>query len=83
MQTGSAIKVFWDQSDDSEVAGYRVYRRPADKKKPELIGEVKAAFTLFIDSAPPENTRVFYSVTAIDQSAPANESDYSREATIR
>lgn len=83
VQTGSAIKVFWDQSDDSEVAGYRVYRRPADKKKPELIGEVKAAFTLFVDSAPPENTRVFYSVTAIDQSTPANESDYSREATIR
>lgn len=83
VQTGSAIKVFWDQSDDPEVAGYRVYRRPADKKKPELIGEVKAAFTLFIDSKPPENTRVFYSVTAIDQSTPANESDYSREATIR
>ena len=83
VHTGSAIKVFWDQSSDPAVAGYRVYRRAADKKKPELIGEVKAAFTLFVDSEPPKDTRVFYSITAIDQSTPVNESDFSREATIR
>ena len=83
VHTGSEIKVFWEPSSDPAVAGYRVYRRPSDKKKPELIGEVKAAFTLFVDSQPPEGVRVFYSVTAIDQSTPANESDFSREATIR
>jgi len=83
VQTGSAIKVFWDQSTDPAVAGYRVYRRAADKKKAELIGEVKSAFTLFVDNEPPEDTRVFYSITAIDQSTPVNESDFSREATIR
>ena len=83
VHTGSEIKVFWDQSSDPAVAGYRVYRRPADKKEPELIGEVKAAFTLFVDSEPPKDTRVFYSVTAIDESDPVNESDFSREATIR
>ena len=83
VHTGSTIKVFWDPSSDPAVSGYRVYRRPADKTKPELIGEVKAAFTLFEDSQPPEGVRVYYSVTAIDQSKAASESDFSREATIR
>lgn len=83
VHTGSAIKVFWDASSDPGVAGYRVYRRSADKKKPELIGEVKAAFTLFVDNEVPEGTRVYYSLTAFDQATPVNESDFSREATIR
>ncbi|MEE4166442.1 MAG: hypothetical protein V2I35_10610 [Desulfocapsaceae bacterium] len=83
VHTGSEIKVFWDPSSDSAVAGYRVYRRPADKKTPEQIGEVQAAFTLFVDNDPPAGVRVFYSVTAFDQSEAANESDFSREATIR
>jgi len=83
VHTGSAIKIFWDPSSDTAVAGYRVYRRSADKKKPELIGEVKPEFTLFVDNQPPKDTRVFYSITAIDGSTPANESDFSREATIR
>ncbi len=83
VHTGSVIKVFWEPSSDPAVAGYRVYRRPADKKKPEMIGEVKPEFTLFQDNEPPENIRVFYSITAIDGSTPANESDFSREATIR
>ena len=83
IQTATSIKVFWDPTGEDEVAGYRIYRRTADQKKPERIGEVEAAFTLFVDNNPPENMRVYYSITAFDQSEPANESDFSREATIR
>lgn len=83
VQTASGTKIFWDRSSDPEVSGYRVYRRLADKKTPELLGEVKAAYTLFVDSNAPQDVRAYYSVTAIDQAKPANESDQSREATIR
>ena len=83
VQTGSSIKVFWDPSENEDVVGYRIYRRAAKEKAPALIGEVESAYTLFVDSNPPQDTRVFYSITAIDENVPANESDFSREATIR
>ena len=83
VETATSIKVFWEPTGDEDIAGYRIYRRTADQKKPEQIGAVEEAFTLFVDNNPPAGKRVYYSVTAIDQSEPANESDFSREATIR
>jgi len=83
VETSSGIKVFWDRSDDTDVAGYRIYRRLADKKVPTFLGEVSSTYTLFVDSKVPKGTRVYYSVTAFDSSKPANESDQSREATVR
>jgi len=83
VQTGSTIKVFWEPSEGSDIAGYRIYRRSAKDKKAELVGEVASAFTIFEDNNAPENIRVYYSITAFDQASPENESDYSREATIR
>jgi fibronectin type 3 domain-containing protein len=83
VETSSGIKVFWDRSDDTDVAGYRIYRRLADKKVPTFLGEVSSTYTLFVDANVPKGVRVYYSVTAFDRSKPANESDQSREATIR
>lgn len=83
VQAGSDIKVFWNQVSDPEVAAYKVYRRTADQKKAEFIAEVKVPYTLFVDKNVPENQRVYYSVTAVDGANPPNESDTSREATVR
>lgn len=81
--SGDTIKVVWDKSSDQDVASYRIYRRTADQKKPQLIGEVKAIYTIFVDENVPAGKRVYYSVTAVDSSKNANESILSREATVR
>lgn len=77
------IKVIWNPSSDEDVAAYRIYRRLADQNKPEMIGEVKAIYTIFVDDNVPAGQRAYYSVTAVDNSSKANESILSREATVR
>ncbi len=83
VRTGTGIKVIWDRSRDADVAGYRVYRRIENQKAAILLGEAEAAYTIFVDDNVPENIRVYYSVTAVDQAEPANESLRSEEATVR
>lgn len=83
VRTGVGIKIFWDRSDESDIAGYRVYRRAANTGSYKRLGEVKAEYTLFVDANAGDDVRYYYAVTAIDQSSPPNESDKSREATVR
>lgn len=82
VQTAKGIKVFWDKSHDADVKGYRVYRRGA-AGLPELIGEVPDVHNIFEDTNVPTDTKVYYSVTAYDQMETPNESEKSREASIR
>lgn len=82
VQTDDGVKIVWEPADD-DVAGYRVYRRTAEQRQPELIGEVAAPYSLYVDAQPPATVRSYYSVTALDQATPPNESDFSREATTR
>ena len=77
------IKVFWERSTESDLAGYRVYRRPASLETPVLLGETGAATLSFTDDHVPGEVRVYYSVTAFDTATPANESEHSREVTLR
>ncbi len=81
--TDGGIKIFWDENSSADFGGYRVYRRDADKESYELLGNVDPAYTIFVDSQAKNNKRYYWAVTAIDQAKPANESDKSREATIR
>ncbi len=83
VRTATGVRVFWDRPDDPQVMGYRVYRRFSDQKTPELMGELSVDFTMYADNDVPEDKRAYYSITAIDQSKPANESDPSKEATTR
>ena len=68
---------------NDDVEEYRVYRRTADEDDAKVIGKVKAIYTIFEDTSASENIQYYYSVTAVDQAEPGNESDRSREATIR
>ncbi len=81
--SSAGVKIFWDRSSETDIGGYRVYRRASDKDDYELVGNVDPAYSLFVDSKIDENTRYYWAVTAIDQAKPANESHKSREATIR
>ncbi len=83
VRTAGGIKVFWDKSPEADVHGYRVYRRAADEKKAQLIGEVQAVYTIFEDTDVPRDRSFYYSVTAYDQMEAPNESEKSREAGIR
>jgi hypothetical protein len=76
-------RIYWEKSKASDVAGYRIYRRLADKQKPELIGEAGTSAVSFIDTHVPADIRVYYSITAFDKAKPPNESEHSKEATLR
>lgn len=83
VQTDGGIKVFWDKSRAADVKGYRVYRRSADEKTARLIGDVSGVYSIFEDVNVSEDGSYSYSVTAYDQMETPNESDKSREASIR
>ena len=81
--TAVGTKIFWDKSAEADVAGYKIYRRAADKDKYELLGQVAPEFMIFVDKNGTGDVRYYYAVTAVDNSTPANESKKSREATVR
>ncbi len=83
VRANSGIKVFWDNSGEADIGGYHIYRRAADKDEYTLLGKVEPEYTLFVDANAGEDVRYYYAITAIDQSTPPNESDKSREATVR
>jgi hypothetical protein len=81
--TAVGTKIFWDKADDSDVAGYRVYRRAANKDVYEFLAKISPEYTLYVDKNVDGSIRYYYAVTAFDRSTPANESRKSREATVR
>lgn len=83
IETDMGVKVLWEKSSEEDLGGYRVYRRSADSDAAEKIGEVQPVYTLFVDRKAAAGVRYYYSVTAIDQATPANESERSTEATTR
>jgi len=83
VRTDTGTKIFWDRSEASDLAGYKVYRRAADRDDYEMIGKVEPIYTLFVDTKAGEEIRFYYAVTALDGATPANESSKSKEATVR
>ncbi len=84
VKTGMGVKVFWQPGGESDLKGYRIYRRLPGDKAPVMIGEVDAPSVMFVDRNPPADAaRLFYSVSSIDNRTPANESASSPEVMIR
>ncbi len=83
VRTAVGIKIFWEGNNSADIAGYRIYRRAADKKSYELLGEVAPVYTLFVDTKADESVRYYYAVTAFDKAKPPNESKKSKDATAR
>jgi len=82
VRTATGVKILWNPVQDSEVKGYRIYRRPANEQNPVLVGEVSVPASMFDDRNPPAAGSWYYSVSAIDASEPANESPPSSEIEV-
>lgn len=83
VKTDEGIKIFWDKGEAGDIAEYRVYRRAANKDSYELLAKVEPRFTLYVDAKAAEGVRYYYAITAVDNAPTANESQKSREATVR
>jgi len=79
VKVAGGIKLLWERTMASDLAGYKIYRRlPAGKLA--LIGQVDVSQGSFIDKDPPAGqSSWYYAVTAFDRAQPANESPYSQE----
>ncbi len=83
VQTDGGVKVLWAGVNESDLAGYRIYRRRADQTKPQLLGSTGADRLSFLDTHSTRGAdRWYYAVTAFDQAEPANESPLSKEAEL-
>ena len=73
------ISLSWDRSRESDLASYRVWRRPAGAGEYELLTPEGSKETSYTDSLASRNTRYEYVVTALDQKG--NESRRSDSVT--
>jgi hypothetical protein len=74
------VRLRWDPSPESDVAGYVIYREGASGEVVR-VGSVAALPTIFIDRDVPRGS-YRYSVTAIDSASPPNESTHSEPASV-
>jgi len=81
-QAHDGIVIIWEPSLESNLEGYRVYRRLEREQKPALISPRLEEKTMYLDSTFVPGLTYYYSVTAVDASARHNESDFSRELKV-
>lgn len=81
IRADAGVKIFWDQVEGRDLAGYRIYRRTAGETKATLVGEVNLPQNMFTDAKAPGGP-LFYSVSSFDTQSPANESARSTELRL-
>ncbi len=76
---GAVIKLYWFPNSESDLAGYRIYRRKAGEANFALLGETRADETSFVDVSASPGVRYDYVISAVDSAEPLNESVRSEE----
>ena len=74
--TSSGPRVYWDGAENA--AGYRVYRRAADERSYQRLGDTSAVVNIFIDKSAREGVIYYYVITTLN--ALGEESVQSRPA---
>ena len=76
---GQVIRLYWFPNDEPDLGGYRIYRSEGPSGAPLFLGKAGPAETSFVDSSVVPGVRYHYSVSAIDDATPPNESVPSEE----
>ncbi len=71
------IKISWTPNNETDLLGYKIYRKTALDGEWELVATVDKTTNLYTDSNLKPNTRYYYSITAFDDATESNESPYS------
>ena len=82
VQTGSGIELLWQQNSETDMAGYRIYRREPDGLI-TLLNRTLAREPRFVDREKLPAGQYAYWVTAVDNAQPPNESGMSTMVHIR
>jgi len=77
------IRLFWFPPTDPDLAGYRVYRRTDEGGEPVRLAELPADLPFHLDGDVTPGVRYTYTVTAVDDASPPNESPHSEPAADR
>ncbi len=79
VKVADGVKLIWARGVESDIAGYRVFRRSSTGDKRGFVGETGTRQTWFVDKSAPAKQKLLYSITAFDRARPANESFFSKE----
>ena len=72
---GNDVRVRWSPNSEPDVAGYMVYRAETPSSGPSRITGTLISGTEFLDTSVPPAERVWYEISAVDESG--NESPHS------
>ncbi|MEJ2069255.1 MAG: hypothetical protein P8X49_14775 [Syntrophobacterales bacterium] len=81
--TSKGVELRWEPSPAPDLAGYRVYRLRAGAASPVRLTRKPVKQPYFVDTQASPGQTYYYSVTAVDDSKRANESQPSEEAAVR
>jgi hypothetical protein len=82
VQEGTAVRLLWNPGGESDLDGYRVYRKLGDGEWTRIGGDVVRQPS-YVDPGLPPGTVARYRVTAVDRTIPPNESAPSSEVELR
>jgi hypothetical protein len=76
------VRLLWSPNRETDLAGYRIYRRIGDGPE-QKVWSASGAEVTWVDAGAPEGEPVEYRLTAFDSSPQANESLPSEPAAAR
>jgi hypothetical protein len=74
---GGVLKLYWFPNQESDLAGYKIYRSESEAGEFQEIATVASTESIYIDKAVKPGVKYYYTITSMDSSNPPNESSRS------
>ncbi len=71
---GGVIKLYWFPNSEPDLGGYKIYRSEKEGEDFQPIASVGPTESSYVDSSAKPGVKYYYSVSALDQNSPPNES---------